>query len=198
MEVNYYLQSDTAIEIWNRDDAEGQGKMISGLTNFYKKSFFDQVIYKSNTVPEYRLTELAENAFLSSWEIFNKKGRAGEIAFKSSEYSGFFYIIFKRAYLKLLANEIKIVVAEKEYGKQQALEINMPITDRDLFSFTTQSALNKISSDCRELLIWKHVDGLSHDEIAVRKNIKRNSSIKMISRCGKRFMKHWQHHSNNT
>jgi hypothetical protein len=42
------------------------------------------------------------------------------------------------------------------------------------------------------MLIWKHILGLTHDEIARRKNIARSSSIKMLSRCGRRFGEIWR------
>ncbi|MDQ6763420.1 MAG: hypothetical protein M3015_12440 [Bacteroidota bacterium] len=189
-DCDHYFLSKTAVEIWQKDDAKGQSKMYDCLKNVYKESFFRQVVFKSKTVPYYRLTEIAESVFNSAWTNITLKGKEGKIVFEEPEYTGFFYTVFKRNYLKLSAKEIKYAEIENKYRQGQETKTEMK-TDADkgeLFSPETQRAMNKISPNCRQLLMWKHIDGLSHDEIAGMKNIDRDSSIKMVSRCGQQLL----------
>jgi RNA polymerase sigma factor (sigma-70 family) len=188
-EDSYYFLSSTAKRIWQHDDLHGQNEMFRSLAAEHKDFFFRRVIYKTKSVPEFMLEELAENVFLSTWETFNKKGKAGEINIESNQYTGFFYTMFKRAYLKALEKAVRQSREEKEYGKMQSADTmaEPEIKKNETFSIRAQKALDKISPDCKDLLMWKHVHSLSHDEIAKRRNIDRNSSIKMLSRCGKRF-----------
>lgn len=195
-DCSYYFLSKTAIQLWQKDDVSGQNRMYECLAAMYKESFFKQVIFKSKTVPEYRLVEIAENVFITTWLTFNTKGKAGEIEFKSSEYTGFFYTIFKRNYIKFSEKEVRQADAEKEFGNMHTAESEMAADKDDIFSSRTQRTLHKISPDCKQLLIWKHIEGLSHDEIAKRKNINRISSIKMVSRCGRRFLAIWRLNKN--
>src|SRR5882762_3734800 len=121
METGYahYFLSNTAMEIWQKADIEGQNKMFACLYEIHKESYFRRVIFKNSSIPEYRFRELAENAFLIAWEVFNKNGSAGKISFSSTEYTGFFFIIFKRTYLKIIGKELRQLSAEKEFGKAQ-------------------------------------------------------------------------------
>jgi hypothetical protein len=195
----YYFLSSTAQKLWKNNDLSGQNKMLACLAETHKESFFNRVIYKTKTVPEYMLLELAENVFLNTWETFNKKGIAGKMNIAGIEYTGLFYIMFKRAYLKERGKAIRQSKEENEYGKMQSPDIEnagFEIKKDETFSAIVQRALNKISPDCKDLLMWKHVEGLSHDEIAARRKINRDSSIKMLSHCGKRFREIYSDHKN--
>jgi DNA-directed RNA polymerase specialized sigma24 family protein len=197
-ESSFYFLSSTAKKFWEKNDLEGQNKMFAFLVKVHKDSFFRRVTYVTGSVPDYLLTEMAENVFLSTWETFNKKGIANEIKITGIEYTGFFYIMFKRAYLKALEKMIRQSKQEYEYGLMQSSDTeSIPeINTNEAYSVRVQKALNKISPDCKDLLLWKHVDGLSHDEIASRRKIDRDSSIKMLSRCGKRFREFYSEYKN--
>jgi DNA-directed RNA polymerase specialized sigma24 family protein len=188
-DCDYFFLSSTAKEMWKTNDEIGLNKMFACLVKIYKESFFRRVIYKTKNVPEYMLHELAENVFVSAWESFNKKGITGETEIAGIEYTGFLFTIFKRAYLKGLEKAIRQSKEENLYGRMQSqdTETDFGIKKDESFSVRAQKTLNKISPDCKDLLIWKHVQGLSHDEIAARRKIDRDSSIKMLSRCAKRF-----------
>jgi hypothetical protein len=190
MDCNHYFLSTTAIEIWQNDDTHGHNRMYNCLVKMHKENFFKSVIFKSTMVPEHISFEIAENVFSTSWVDFNIKGKAGQIIFEKAVYTGLFYTIFKRNYLKQIKIEMRNIQAEKEYRNSKETS-EMPIDKIDIFSPRTLAALNKISPNCKQMLIWKHIDGLSHDEIALKKIIDRESSIKMVSRCGKDFLKKW-------
>ncbi|MDR3714522.1 MAG: hypothetical protein P4L51_17045 [Puia sp.] len=196
-DCSYYFLSDTAIRIWKGADIEGQNRMFECLYSVHKASFFRQVIFKKSRIPEHRLEEFAETAFLVAWESFNERGKAGKISLSSPEYTGFFFWAFKNNYLKLFEKELKRVLAEKEFGKDQpeTEAASFELKPAGLLSPATEKVLLKISPDCRQLLTWRYMQGVSHDEIAKRKAIARLSSIKMISRCKKRFLEIWR--SNN-
>ena len=193
----HYFLSETANGIWATGDAVGQNRMFECLYETHRDAYFRRVIFKNSIIPEYRFRELAENAFLKAWELFNENGKAGKIHFSGREYTGFFFIIFKRTYLKLVAKEMRLAYAETDFGLLQrpVSEPTGEIKKNDFFSTRTQLVLNKISSNCRQLLIWRHIENLSHDEIAARKKINRQSSIKIVSRCGKRFFDIWKNES---
>lgn len=190
MESNYsyYFLSKTAIEIWQKKDTASQNKMFECLYKIHKEAFFRRVIFRHSFIHESILKELAENAFLTAWESFNNNGKAGKIIFAGNEYTGYFYIVFKNHYLKLLQKENTKALNKNEFEKIQHDTFESRSEKNDGFSARTQMVLSKMSPDCRDLLNWKHIEGMSHDEIAKRKNINRDSSIKMVSRCGKRFL----------
>lgn len=173
--------------------------MLACLSETHKASWFRRVVFKNGRVPEYRLVELAEDAFLIAWEDFSKRGRAGNLHLSGREYTGFFFIAFKNNYLKLLEKELRQKMAEQAFGERQdgtgdAFGGGGLDADREsgALSPRTQQALKRIGENCRELLIWRHVEQLSHDEIARRRKMDRKSSIKMVSRCGKKFAGLWR------
>ena len=187
------------MEIWKRGDDSGLGRMLACLSAVHKESWFRRVVYKSGLIDGAVLREMAESVFLQTWEMFNQRGREGRLRLDGLEYTAYLFIAFKGNYLKTLEKELRRVVAEKEFGSRQPAVGEAEGVGGadgggggDLFSVRTQQALNKISPDCRQLLIWKHIGGWSHDEIARRKNINRSSSIKMLSRCGRRFSEIWR------
>ena len=190
----YYFLSSTAMDIWQRGDSEGQKRMLACLSSIHKESYFRRVVYKNRAIDDSLLQEMAENVFLKTWETFNDNGLRGKLHFDKPEYTAYLFIAFKGNYLKSLEKELRRVQAEREFGGSQPQSSEEMTDDRkgDGFSGRTQNALNQMSPDCRQLLIWKHIEGLSHDEIARRKEINRSSSIKMLSRCGRRFSEVWQ------
>jgi hypothetical protein len=190
----YYLLSSTAMDMWHKRDIAGQDNMFRCLSQTHKASFFGRVIFRNGAVPEYRLRDLAENVFLETWEVFSRKGQAGEIVLQSREYAGFYFVMFKRGYLKALEKEILARKAELEFGRDRLKEVSAEVDIRDdrTLSPRTRAVLDQLGANCRELLIWKHIEQLSHDEIAKRRHMDRSSSIKMVSRCGRNFFKHWK------
>lgn len=196
MDCDYYFLSATATEIWQNDDISGHNRMYKCLVDVHKGKFFKSVIFKSKIVPEHRSIEIAETVFNTTWVNFNIKGKEGKIVFEKPEYTRLFYTIFKRSYIRQIEIEIRNAQAENEFRNRNETKSEMTLDKADIFSPRTQAALNKISPNCKQLLIWKHVDDLSHDEIALKKNIDRNSSIKMVCRCGKQFLEFWQNYSN--
>ena len=190
-DCGYYFLSSTAIAIWQQGDREGEDKMLVCLSTVYRQAWFDRVIFNSNALSGETLRDMAENVFLSTWEHFNAQGKAGKLRFDKPEYTSYLFTAFKGNYLKALQKELRRVEAEKEFGGSYlAAETGVPM-DSFLLERTAK-ALSRLSADCRQLLLWKHVEGLSHDEIARRKQIARSSSIKMVSRCGRRFMEIWR------
>ena len=196
IDCDYFFLSKTALQIWRTGDINGQKRMHECIASIHKELFFKQVIFKNGRIPQFRLLEIAEEVFLTSWENFNIKGKAGEIALERDLYTGFFYTIFKRNYIKFLMKEIKKAGAEIEFSKRYSSASEIAIDKDEIFSPLTKFALNKIGENCKKLLIWKHIDCLSHDEIATKKNIDRSSSIKMVSRCGKNFLRILREHVN--
>jgi hypothetical protein len=197
MDCDHYFLSETAQLIWKTNDSSGEKKMYECMSSVHKESFFKRVVFQNNYVPYYRALDIAEGVFNIEWIKFNEKGRAGIIVLESLTYTGLFYIIFKRAYIRVIEREMKIAKHEISYKKSQPMTINEIDFDKNMmFSPQTQKALDAISANCKQMLIWKHIDGLSHDEIALEKNINRESSIKMVSRCGKQFLGFLENYSN--
>jgi DNA-directed RNA polymerase specialized sigma24 family protein len=208
-DCGYYLLTSTANEIWKQGDEAGLGKMLACVAAVHKESFFRRVIYKSRLVEPVMLRELGENVFLQTWEVFIRRGREGSLRLEAKEYAGYLFVAFKGNYLKALERELNRVAAEREFGEAEDVAgsagapafadglVVRPANEpgewgESAWRERTRRALGRISSDCRQLLIWRHVEGLSHDEIAQRKHINRSSSIKMVSRCGRRFAEIWR------
>lgn len=193
---NFFFLTATAVEIWASKDAVSENKMFECLYTCEKQGFFSRVIFQNGLIHEKILTELAENAFVSAWEDFSKSGRMGRLDIKSPVYTGFFFIIFKNKYLRLLEKENRIAGEKLSFGSLQSASVNADTDNRHAFSWKTQHAFNQVSPGCRELLQWKHIDNLEYDEIALRRNISRKSATNMVSRCGKEFLGYYQNNRN--
>jgi DNA-directed RNA polymerase specialized sigma24 family protein len=190
-DCGYYFLGSTAIAIWQQDDREGQDRMLVCLSTVYRQAWFERVIFNSSVLSDEALRDMAATVFLSTWEHFNAQGKAGKLSFDKLEYTSYLFTAFKGNYLKALQKELRRVEAEKAFGGHDAAAGSGLAADSFLPERTAK-ALSRLSADCRQLLLWKHVEGLSHDEIAHRKQIARSSSIKMVSRCGRRFMEIWR------
>jgi DNA-directed RNA polymerase specialized sigma24 family protein len=189
-DCGYYFLGSTAIAIWQQGDREGEDRMLICVSDVYRKAWFQRVIFTSGALSAEALLDMAENVFLATWEHFTAQGKAGKLHFDKPEYTSYLFTAFKGNYLKGLQKELRRVQAEKEFGGSHSAETGLPV--ESFLPERTGNALDRLSPDCRQLLLWKHVQGLSHDEIARRKNIARSSSIKMVSRCGRRFMEIWR------
>lgn len=189
-DLEYYLTKEAAAAICSRGDREGLAKMFSALATLRKDWFFRRVIFTRPDIPRIFLEELAEEAFLRTWDVFVERVGDGRLLLKAPDYSELFFTMFKRRYWRLLAVERNRIDAERGFGHGP---LDMPSRD-EAMSFRTLQALNKLGDKCRELLIWRYVEDLSHDDIAARRNIDRSSSIKMVSRCGQRFAALWHNY----
>ena len=178
------------MRICRQGDREGLQKMLASLTSLHKASFFRRVIFPQPSIPSFLLEELAEGAFLQTWETLVRKIGEGSLTVESPDYTGLFYVMFKRCYLKELGKELRRVRVEKEYGEAGA-DAGSRAKENESFSLRTRRALGGIGENCRQLLTWRYIEGLSHDAIAERKQIDRTSSIKMVSRCGRKFSELW-------
>lgn len=191
----YYLLTETAKRICRQGDRDGLQKMLTSLTGLHKASFFRRVVFAQPSIPPVLLEELAETVFLQTWETFVRKIGEGSLEVQSPDYTGLFFVMFKRSYLKELGKEIRRVRVEKEYEYTRS-SAGPGRTEDESFSLRTRQALGGIGENCRQLLTWRYVEGLSHDAIAERKQIDRASSIKMVSRCGRRFSELWHRYVN--
>ena len=191
-DCGYYFLSSTAIAIWQQDDREGEGKMLGCLSTVYRQIWFERVIFTSSALSGEALRDMAENVFLSTWEYFNAQGKAGKLRFDKPEYTAYLFTAFKGNYLKALQRELRRVDAERAFGGSHLAVAETSLHVDSLPLERMAKTLDRLSPDCRQLLLWRHVEELSHDEIASRKQIARSSSIKMVSRCGRRFVEIWR------
>ncbi|MCU0335662.1 MAG: hypothetical protein MUF62_11585 [Chitinophagaceae bacterium] len=118
----------------------------------------------------------------------------GKINLEEPTYLGYLFRSFKNNFLKGLAKRQKALAAEKEFGRD--LEHEHPAGSGaeqvDFFSPRTAKCLQQLSPDGRQLLIWRHIDGKSYDEIAALKHIERESAIKLASRYKQQFLELWK------
>jgi len=194
---NYFLTA-TALKIWKENDVEEERRMFKCLSA-EKDSYFRRVIFKKSSIPEFILKDFAEIAFVSVWVDLRAKAKAGVLNIDGEEYGAFFYKAFKNNYLKLVEKEKRKKGAERGFADTQPESYMTGQQEYlDAFSDSTQAVLDKMDEGCRELLTQKYVDGLSYDEIVEerklrkeKKDINRESAVKILSRCRKRFLKIW-------
>jgi DNA-directed RNA polymerase specialized sigma24 family protein len=191
-DCSHYFLSKTATEVWQNKDVRGQKQMYECCNAIQKPKFFRKVVFKNGKIHEERLLHIAEEIFIKSWEDFNLRGMSEGYEFKKSEYTNLLYTIFKRSYIKRLSWEMIRANAEQDFYKKTSEETTMSTGSEDIFSSRTQKALTEITPNCKQLLIWTFVDGLSYDEIAQRKNIARENCTKMVWACKKHFLKAWR------
>jgi DNA-directed RNA polymerase specialized sigma24 family protein len=195
MDCNTYFLSSVALQIWQRNDEDGQNRMLTCLSQVHKEGFFRRVIYK-NRYSDSVNNELAENAFLMAWESFNINGKAGKISLTEKQYTGYFYIAFKRTYLKLVGTELKKHGAEKEFSLMGDSSYDAIMENEQVVRERVQRTLQKMGANCRKMLEWKFMEGASHDVIAQRRNITRKSSINTLFRCVAEFKRYWDNSGN--
>jgi DNA-directed RNA polymerase specialized sigma24 family protein len=187
---DHYFLTATAREVWLRGEKEEEDKLLEALYRIRREKYFPRVIYPNGRVVVERMLELAEAAFLRAWEDFSRDGRAGKNKTAERSYVWYFFGIFRNKFLNLLAEEQVRLLAEVEFGNRYSTEsmAEFEIGKPALFSAATEAVLRETGENCRELLIWRFAEGLSHDEIARRREMTRDSSIKMVARCKKRFL----------
>jgi DNA-directed RNA polymerase specialized sigma24 family protein len=187
---DYYFLTATAQEIWLRGVKEEEDKLLEALYRIRKEKYFPRVIYLNGRVATERMMELAEAAFLRAWEDFSRDGRARKNKTKERSYVWYFFGIFRYKFLDLLGEEQVRLQAEAEFGSRYSVEsvAEFEIGRPALFSAAIEAVLRETGENCRELLIWRFAERLSHDEIARRRAMTRDSSIKMVARCKKRFL----------
>lgn len=187
---DHFFLTATAQEVWQRGEKAGEDRMLEALYRIRREKYFPRVIYSNSRVQMERMIELAEAAFLRAWEDFSRDGRAGKNKTQERSYVWYFFGIFRYKFLSLLSEEQARLRAEAEFGGRYSgespaeFEISRPAP----FSAATEAVLRATGENCRELLIWRFAEGLSHDEIAARRGMTRDSSIKMVARCKKRFL----------
>ena len=187
---SYYFLRETAISVWKDGDTDTQNKMLVNLIKLHKENWFKRVIYTKGFIAVWKLREFAEDAFEMAWEKFNERGKAGTLIIKNSQYLNLFYGIFRHTFLKLLEQEKKYLIAEQVYFKNEMWENEHAdyLEEAENIFVHVQNVLNKMNTNCAELIQWRYKQRLSFDEIALRKKIKRKSCIKILSRCKKSFM----------
>ena len=187
---DHYFLTETARAVWLRGGKEEEDKLLEALYRIRREKYFPRVIYSNGRIESERMMELAEAAFLRAWEDFSRDGRAGKNKTKERSYVWYFFGIFRNKFLDLLAEEQVRLQAEVEFGNRYSAEgiPEFEIGKPALFSAATEAVLRETGENCRELLIWRFAEGLSHDEIARRREMTRDSSIKMVARCKKRFL----------
>lgn len=187
---DHYFLTATAREVWLRGEKEEEDKLLEALYRIRREKYFPRVIYPNGRVASERMMELAEAAFLRAWEDFSRDGRAGKNKTTERSYVWYFFGIFRYKFLNLLAEEQVRLRAEAEFGNRYSAEsrTEFEIGKPALFSAATEAILRETGENCRELLIWRFAEELSHDEIARRREMTRDSSIKMVARCKKRFL----------
>lgn len=189
-ESAHYFLRETAIAAWKKNDMAIQDKMFVCIAKFHKENWFRRVIYTGGTVAEWHLTELAGNAFLLAWEKFNTDGKSGKLVIHREVYVNLLYKIFKNTFLKLLAQQRKMMMAEDAYAMNKSSENEMGSSEKDeddLYN-RTQKVLSTINPNCAELMQWRYKEKLSFDEIAHRKGIKPESCKQNLWRCKELFL----------
>ena len=191
-ESGHYFLTATAVKIWRENDTREESQMFACLTG-EKDFFFKRVIFKNSSIPQYKLIEFAETAFLQIWMDFRTRGRACTLKIESADYRAYFYKAFKNKYLKLVEKETKTMIGERGFAAASG-----EFTDDEKESANPAAAkiarvLYEIDKGCRDLLTWYYIEGTSYDDIVKKRNnkINRLSAIKILSRCRKRFLKIW-------
>ena len=194
LDCGYYLLSSTAIEFWSDNNQAGLDQMLICLSKTHKDEFLKRLIYQQDQVSVVVQQALAETAFYTTWATFVEDGKNGKIHLGQPEYVGYFFSMLKTQYLRSLANEIRESQGEREYIRRQdhVFDLFKSLDKQEEIRQQINEALDQLGERCKQLLTWRHMEGLSHDEISKRLNVSRDSTIKMVSRCGKKFIDVWE------
>ncbi len=191
-DCSFYFLSNTLLQAWRNDDTAILNEMFICVTNIHKENWFRRVIYANAKIAQWRLREIAENAFLYAWVELNEDGKAGKIVFKKVEYTGLLYRIFQRKYRKEFQKQMKEEYGKNEYINRQPKESENLAEDNQLDKIRARQVLLLLGTECSELMQWRYIEGVSYDEIAKRKLIKEESCKQNLFRCKKRFLELWK------
>ena len=192
--LELYSLTAFIMKVWETSDEEGRSAAWKYLNEIEKPKWFRRVIFKHSKLSYEDLVDIAEDAFITAWDSFDKNGKLGKIKIEEPTYIGYLFRSFKNNFLKGLEKRQRGLSAEEEFGIEKNSEHSVDINREsiDFFSPKTTKCLQSLSPDARTLLIWKHVDGKSYTEIALLKGIERDSVIKLASRYKQQFIELWK------
>ncbi len=191
---NEYLLSATAIRVWKANDKEGENTMLVAVSTICKGKWFKSIIYKSDTIPAYRLEEIAEEAFYISWQRFNARGKAGAIIFTDVEYTGYLKQAFHRTFIRMYKKEIKENEEKKlffEYYKTMNKNGDDAIR-KELLKQKLQRVLQTLPAESVSLMKWRYINKLSYKVIAEKMQILEQSCTQKLYRAKKEFKEAWK------
>ena len=101
----------------------------------------------------------------------------------SRQFYPWFYTILRNRCLKLLAGRRRSVSASLDDASILAADSEVPAEDR----LALEHALLELSPAEREIVILKHIDGLSYDELAERLEIPKGTVMSRLFHARKRL-----------
>lgn len=191
---NKYLLSATAIQVWKAHDIEGENKMFVSVSTVCREKWFKSIIYKSDTIPAYRLEEIAEEAFYTSWQRFVEKGKAGNIVLTEIEYTGYLKQAFHRTFIRQYKKEIRENEEKKlfaAYYKTMNKNGNDAV-QKELLKQKLQRVLQTLPPESVQLLKWRFINKLSYKVIAEKLQILEQSCVQKLFRVKKEFKEIWK------
>ena len=194
--------------LWADRDVEGQKRLFECLYDHFRTKLLRRLVYWNGRIPGPMQDELAHTSFLVAWESFSRQALlSGRI--EGDSLLPYFNRMVKNKFIDACRKEMRSRVDEAAYQRLVADDREEPgfaggreesglfggREDRE-YSPRMQRALERVGENCREALLQKYEQRLSHEAIAQKKGIQPEASRQMIWRCRKRFIELYENFNN--
>lgn len=194
------FETGSVLRLWADKDVEGQKRLFECLYDHFRTKLLRRLVYWNGRIPGPIQDELAHTSFLVAWESFSRQVLpAGSIA--GDSLLPYFNRMVKNKFIDACRKEMRSRTEEAAYQRLVADDREEPgflggredpglFSGRDdqEYSPRMQRALERIGENCREALLLKYEQRLSHEAIALKRGIQPEASRQMIWRCRKRFI----------
>jgi RNA polymerase sigma-70 factor (ECF subfamily) len=113
--------------------------------------------------------DAVQEAFLDAFRALNSFEQ-------SRRFYPWFYVLLRNRCFKLLAGAQRREHEEMEQAELLASESHLSREDQ----LSLETALRSLSADARELILLKHLDGLSYEELALRLEIPKGTVMSRL------------------
>jgi RNA polymerase sigma factor (sigma-70 family) len=182
---------EAIVAVFKANLQQDADKIISCFYNCLKQEFIKRSSIIYNGYPEEFMAFVSNTAFTDSILLFTTKAAAGNIYDGNvnirSVLSGFYMTTLRQnlqSEKRLLEKKEKYTLGYREEVAELNTDSDEAIEKRYLI---LQLALTKMEPADRQIIIWRHLDEKTCDEIAALLGITRASATNRIYRCMERL-----------
>jgi len=203
------FETGSVLRLWADKDVEGQKRLFECLYDHFRTKLIRRLVYWNGRIPGAIQDELAHTSFVVAWEAFSRQGLpVGGI--DGDSLLPYFNRMVKNKFIDACKKEIRRRVEEAVYQRMVGEDREEPGGDglfggRATFlsggddpgySLRMQRALERVGESCREAILMKYEQRLSHEVIAQKRGIRLETSRQIIWRCRKRFIELYENLNN--
>jgi RNA polymerase sigma factor (sigma-70 family) len=178
-------------EIFKSNIKQDADKIISCFYSCFKDAFIKWTLVMYNRYPEDFINFISDISFTDGILKFTEKAAAGDIYDSNTTIKTVLFSFYRNKILENLQKEKRLLEKNKKYTpayKEETLEKdNEEYALREKRYSILELALAKMEPTDRQIIIWRHLEEKSCDEIADLLAINKESATNRIYRCMQRL-----------